>query len=100
MRAAGIAVGGFGVLGMAVFAGAGVSANAKFSELQRACGTMRCTNPVYGSTVDAGRTLDTVANVALTAGLVGLVGGGLMIAFGGTRSAPVTATERGFAVAF
>jgi hypothetical protein len=100
VRAAGIAVGGFGVVGMAVFAGAGLSANAKFAELQRACGNTRCTDPAQGSTVDAGRTLDTVANIAVTAGAVGLLGGALMIAFGGPKKAPVAATSRGISLSF
>jgi hypothetical protein len=100
VRAAGLAVAGIGAIGMAVFAGAGLSADGKFSDLKRACGNMRCTDPAYAGTVDSGKTLDTVANVALTAGIVGLVGGGLMIIFGGPRKAPVAATASGLVLGF
>jgi hypothetical protein len=100
VRIAGIVVGGVGAIGMAVFGAAGTASNAKFSDLERACGHVRCQDPSYASTVDAGKTLDIVANAALTAGLVGLVGGGLMIAFGGPKNAPVTPTARGLSFSF
>ncbi len=100
VRIGGIAAAGVGAIGMGVFAAAGVSSNAKFANLQQACGGVRCTDPAYASTVDAGKTLDTVANAALTAGLVGLVAGGLMIALGGPKKAPVTTTAGGVALSF
>lgn len=100
VRAAGFVTAGFGAIGMAVFAGAGATSNAKFADLQRACGATRCTDPSYAGTVDTGKALDTTANVALAAGLAGLVGGGLMILLGGSRRAPVTSTTRGLSVAF
>jgi len=100
VRVGGFAAAGVGAVGMVVFAAAGIASNLKFSNLQQACGGVRCTDPAYASTVDAGKTLDTVANAALTAGLVGLVSGGLMIAFGGPKKAPVAATGRGLALTF
>ncbi len=95
VRTGGIAVAGAGVIGMVVFVGAGVASNQKFSNLEKSCGYVRCTDPADASTVASGKTLDTVANAALTVGLVGLVAGGVMIAFGGPQKAATTAMARG-----
>lgn len=100
LRGAGIGVATVGVVGMAVFAGAGLASNGKFNSLAQSCSFMRCTNPADASTVDSGKTLDTVANVGLGVGIVGIVGGVAMIVFGGPKKSPVTTTGRTLSVAF
>lgn len=91
MRKVGFGVAGLGVAGMGLFAVTGVLANQKFSELTKACGTLRCVDPKYGSTVDQGKMLDTLATAGLIAGAVGLVAGTAMIALGGPKVVPPSA---------
>jgi hypothetical protein len=92
VRVAGFFVAGLGVAGMGAFAGAGLAAKSKFTSVEAACGGVRCTDPKYGSDIDSGKTLQTLANLGLGVGVAGLVGGALMIAFGGATKAPVPAT--------
>ena len=92
VRTAGFVVAGVGVVGVVVLAVAAPIAQSKFSTLEQACGDVRCVDPKYGAVVDSGRTMDTLAGVGLAVGVAGLVGGGLMIAFGGPSSAPARAT--------
>ncbi|MFO0549185.1 MAG: tetratricopeptide repeat protein [Polyangiaceae bacterium] len=76
----GIAVAGLGVAGFVTFAVAGVMANAKYDELTTACGGAPC-DASYADDVEAGRTLDLVANIGVGIGAVGLAGGlALMLA--------------------
>jgi hypothetical protein len=77
---------------MGAFAGAGLAAKSKFNSVEAACGGVRCTDPKYGSVIDSGKTLQTIANMSLGVGAAGLVGGALMIAFGGASKAPVPAS--------
>lgn len=92
VRIAGFFVAGLGVAGMGAFAGAGLAAKSKFSSVETACGGVRCTDPKYGSVIDSGKTLQTVANVGLGVGIAGLVGGALMIALGGASKEPLPAS--------
>jgi hypothetical protein len=89
VRTGGFVVAGLGVAGLATFAVTGLLANSKYSSVSAACGGTHCTDPAYQSQIDAGKTLDTVANIGLGVGLAGLVGGTLMIVFGGAHEAPV-----------
>jgi hypothetical protein len=89
VRTGGFVVAGVGVAGLATFAITGLLANSKYSSVSAACGGTHCTDPAYQSQIDAGKTLDTVANIGLGVGLAGLVGGTLMIVFGGAKEAPV-----------
>ena len=91
VRIAGFIVAGLGVAGMGTFAGAGLAARSKFSSVESECGNARCTDPKYGSVIDSGKTLQTIANVGLGVGIGGLVGGALMIALGGPSKAPLPA---------
>jgi hypothetical protein len=92
VRIAGFVVAGLGVAGMGAFVGAGLAAKSKFASVETACGGVRCTDPKYGSVIDSGKTLQTVANVGLGLGVAGLVSGALMIALGGPSKAPVPAS--------
>jgi hypothetical protein len=88
VRVAGFVVAGLGVAGMGLFAGAGLMANSKFATLQKECGSARCADPKYADTVDAGKTLDLLANIGLGVGAAGIASGALMIALGGPKKAP------------
>ena len=82
LRTAGFVVGAVGVVGVAAFAVTGIMARNKYSTLEGKCGDERCTGPAMQEVVDQGRTLQTVANVSLIVGAVGLVAGGTMVYFG------------------
>jgi hypothetical protein len=67
-------VGGIGVAGIALFAVYGIIDNSTYSDLQNSCPHNACP-PAKQSEVDAGRTQQTVANVSLVVGAVGLAAG-------------------------
>jgi hypothetical protein len=98
LRKGGFVVAGLGVAGLATFAVTGLLANGKYDTVSKACGGTHCTDPAYQSQINAGKTLDTVANIGLGVGLAGLATGTLMILFGGAHEAPpvaVTASPDG-----
>jgi hypothetical protein len=70
-----IAAGGIGLIGMAGFIAFGVSANSAWADVTSRCGTGPCTQ-VDAGTVSRGQTFDTLANVSLGVGIVGLLAGG------------------------
>lgn len=89
VRTAGIAVAGFGVAGMVMFGVTGAISQSKFATLEKECPQKPCTDVAkYGPLIDSGRLFDTLANVGLAVGIMGLVGGGAMIALGGPSKAP------------
>ena len=90
LRTAGVVVVGVGVAGMATFAITGLLAGSKYDEVYKACGGTRCVDPTYSDKISAGKTLDTVANIGLAAGIAGIAGGTLMILLGGPRQVPVS----------
>jgi hypothetical protein len=94
-RLGGFVMLGVGAAGMATFATAGVLSNQRYSAVYAACGGTHCTDPSYAAQIDGGRHLDLAADVGLGVGLAGLVGGALLVVFGGPRAneggAPVTA---------
>ncbi|MEO5726080.1 MAG: hypothetical protein ABI134_12500, partial [Byssovorax sp.] len=91
VRIAGFLVAGLGAAGMGAFIGVGLAAKSKFATVETECGNVRCTDPKYGSVIDSGKTLQTIANASLGAGIAGIVGGALMIALGGPSRAPLPA---------
>ncbi len=94
LRTAGYVVAGVGVVGIAVFAITGSMANSKYGELEDGCGSTRCSDPKYADTVDSGKRLQTIANVSLIAGGVGLLAGGALIVFGGPKERASSAAIR------
>jgi hypothetical protein len=69
--------GGVGIAGFATFAIFGAMTSSKYSSLQSACPGGRCPAGKQGD-VDSGKTDQTVANVGLGVGIVGLVAGGTL----------------------
>jgi hypothetical protein len=66
--------GGVGVAGLALFTVFGLMDNATFSDLQSAC-THNVCPPSKQAEIDSGRTQQTVANVSLVVGAVGVAAG-------------------------
>lgn len=67
-------VGGVGVAGLVGFGVFGALDNSKFNSLQSDCPGGHCA-PDRGSDIDSGKTYQTLANVSLVVGVVGLGGG-------------------------
>jgi hypothetical protein len=67
-------VGGIGVASLALFGVYGLIDNSTYSDLQSACPHNACP-PGKQSEVDAGRTQQTIANVSLVVGAVGVAAG-------------------------
>jgi hypothetical protein len=87
-RVAGFVTLGLGAAGMVTFAVAGSMANSRYSTIQAACGGKRCTDPSFASQIDGGKRLDLIADVGLGVGIAGLVGGTLLVVFGGPKAPP------------
>ncbi|MFO0619391.1 MAG: hypothetical protein U0414_42775 [Polyangiaceae bacterium] len=66
-----IAFGGVGVAGMVMFAVGGAMSTSTFSDLETQCGT-KCTDASHNDLIDDGKTQQTVANVGVVVGSVGL----------------------------
>jgi hypothetical protein len=88
---------GVGVAGMLTFAGAGAAATNTFTGLRMRCGSRMCPPSEQGA-VDSGRTLQTVANVSLAVGIVGLVAGATLL-FVGPRTERAASAPAATAVA-
>jgi len=73
-----IMAGGVGVVGMGVFAVAGSMSNGTYSELEDACGGSPCPSS-QNSVIDRGQTEQTIANVGLVVGAVGLAAGAALL---------------------
>lgn len=74
----GFGVGAAGLIGFAAF---GATANGVFSDLQARCGNAPCPESERG-TVDQGRTFQTLTNVSLGVGIVGVVAGAVLFIVG------------------
>jgi len=83
VRTAGFVALGIGVIGMGMFGVTYAMAGGVESDLEEACSGKRCTEDKFADDVDRGKTLDTLANVGLIVGAVGLVSGAAMVLFGG-----------------
>jgi hypothetical protein len=88
LRLAGFTAAGVGGAGLVMFAVTGVMAKGKYNSLKSACGDRPCSDPKYSGDIDSGKTLQTVANVGLIIGVVGVVGGGALVYFGSRKDAP------------
>jgi len=95
IRIAGFVALGVGVVGMGMFGVSYAVAGGIESDLEEACGGQRCTESEFADDVDRGKTMDTLANVGLVVGAVGLVSGAAMVLFGG----PTEGSDSGATVA-
>lgn len=85
--------GGVGLAGVAVFGVLGSMSNAKYEDLQDACKNERC-DPSAQDDIDAGKRYQTMANVGLAVGIVGLGASAALFALSGSSSPAADATAR------
>ncbi len=71
--------GGVAVLGAVGLIAFGVAANSSWDDLAQRCHNAPCTDPADRAIADTGRTYDTLANVSLGIGIVGLAAGAAML---------------------
>jgi hypothetical protein len=87
LRATAYVAAGLGVLGLATFAVGGLMARGTYDDLQRSCGSGPCPTSKM-SEVDRGRTEQTIANVGLAVGIVGVAAGVTLFVVSLPKSAP------------
>lgn len=73
-----IAGGGVGVVGFAIFIGAGVASQSTYNDLKKQCGTSPCPSSFAGE-ISSGKTQQAIANTGLVIGLLGLAVGGTFL---------------------
>jgi hypothetical protein len=86
VRTVGYVAGGVGLVGMALFAIAGLGAKNAYDKLDSECGQGPCTDEAHRSDIDAGRMFQTTANIGLAAGLTGLGVGATLLVLGSHSS--------------
>jgi hypothetical protein len=86
LRTAGYVAGGVGLVGIALFAIAGIGAKSAYDKLDSDCGTTACTDEAHQSDIEGGKMLQTTANIGLAAGLVGLGVGATLLVLGSRSS--------------
>jgi hypothetical protein len=79
--------GAVGVAGLVTFTVAGLSAHSTYSSLRTECGGAPCP-PSRQSEIDSGRTKQTIANVGLIIGIVGVATGTTLFFLGGSAEKP------------
>ena len=83
--------GGVGVAGLAVFTIFGLMDNSTYSGLQGSCPNNHCPASKQGD-IDNGRTQQTIANVGLIVGAVGVAAGATLFVLSLPKSSPVQST--------
>lgn len=93
LRPAGIIVGSVGVAGFVLFAVAGSMSKSTYSSLEKECGTGPCPTD-RSDDISSGKTQQTLANVGLVVGAVGVAAGAtlLVLSLGKNKSAPAPTT--------
>ncbi len=91
LRNAGFVVGAVGIAGMGVFAAFAGLAQTRFDQLKQQCGNVPC-DPSLNPKIDEGQTFQNIANIALVAGGVAILTGGIMIIAGISTSRPPATT--------
>ncbi len=86
LRTAGYVSAAVGVLGLATFTVAGLSARSTYNSLQAECGGPCPAS--HQSDIDSGRTKQAIANVGLVIGVVGVAAGATLIFLGGSADKP------------
>jgi hypothetical protein len=84
MRIASYVAGGVGVLGLGIFAIEGLRANSTFSALKDECGAGPCPKG-HVDEISKGKSQQTIANVGLVIGLVGLGAGVTLFVLSGKK---------------
>jgi hypothetical protein len=92
MRTVGLVAGGVGVAGLVFFTIEGLMAKSTFHRMSDTCGSAGCSNPSQLSEIDKGRSQQTLANVGLVVGLVGLSAGAVLFVVGGRAQGNDAAT--------
>ena len=87
LRTAGYVAGGVGLVGIALFAIAGLGAKSAYDKLDSDCGDAPCTDEAHRSDIEGGRMLQTTANIGLALGLTGLGVGATLLVLGSRSSA-------------
>jgi hypothetical protein len=82
LRTLGFVAGGVGVAGFAVFTVAGLSAKSTYDQLSRECGSAGCADSAHRDAIDRGKSQQTVANLGLIVGAVGIAAGGTLLLLG------------------
>ena len=95
MRTVGFVAGGVGVAGMTVFTIAGLMAKSTFKHMSDVCRPDGCSDRGQLDDIDKGRSQQTLANVGLVVGLVGLSAGAALVILGGRNEAPATVAITG-----
>jgi hypothetical protein len=92
LRTAGYIAGGVGLVGLALFAIAGLGAKSTYDKLDADCGETPCTDEAHRSDIAGGRMLQTAANLGLAAGVAGLGVGATLLVLGnrGAESRPAS----------
>jgi hypothetical protein len=85
VRTAGYVAGGVGVVGVGIFAVAGLMAKSAHDQLRNECGAGGCSDAGHQSEVDRGKSLQAVANVGLVVGVVGVLAGGTLVVLGSKK---------------
>lgn len=93
LRPVGIALGAVGVAGFAMFAVAGSMSKSTYNTLEKDCGAGPCPAS-RADDISAGKTQQTLANVGLVVGAVGVAAGATLIvlSLGKNKSAPAATT--------
>jgi hypothetical protein len=91
MRIGAYAAGGVGVLGLATFGIFGAMANSTYNDLKGACGGGPCPSSKAGE-ISSGKTQETVANVGLVLGVLGVGAGVTLFVLSMPKGAPVQST--------
>ncbi len=91
MRTFSYVAGGVGVAGLATFAIFGALSNGKFEDLKTACRGGPCP-PSRQDDIDAGRRDQTIANVGLVIGLIGVAAGVTLFLVSSPKKAPASST--------
>jgi hypothetical protein len=82
LRTLGLVAGGIGVLGLATFAVFGSLNNSKFDDLESSCQADGTCATEKQDDIDTGRTYQTVANIGLVVGAVGVAAGATLFVLG------------------
>jgi hypothetical protein len=96
LRTGAYVAGGLGIVGLATFAIAGALAHGAYDDLETACGSGPCPASKAGE-IGSGRTQQTIANVGLAVGAIGVAAGATLFVLS-LRSGPNDAGRRSAAV--